>query len=236
MNDKKTAVAGQSVLIDGELCKITARDWTEETSPCLINHNGENLPPFTVRAYRCCFDIVRGGAAARLVVMPPWLTSNTAHMNPVAVTTIPAWTYKNGLDGGGGTYNALVRFAEMDVARRCFVEILPITKPAPAPTETAVIIDAVKAEGAATRETVTGGFRGLLEKVGLIRKRASFPRVSLKAQNRAAALWGGWSGVAMDTGRGIAKVDCFEYYKTELAGHKIESVEHFKAVIDAARK
>jgi hypothetical protein len=123
MNDKKTAVAGQSVLIDGELCKITARDWTEETSPCLINHNGENLPPFTVRAYRCCFDIVRGGAAARLVVMPPWL-NDAVHLNPVAVTSITPVKYENGL-GGGGTLNALVRFAEMDTARRCFVEILP---------------------------------------------------------------------------------------------------------------
>jgi hypothetical protein len=125
MNDKKTAVAGQSVLIDGELCKITARDWTEETSPVLINKNGVDLPPFTVRAYRCCFDIVRGGAAARLVVMPPWLTSNTAHMNPVSVITIPAWSYRNGLDREIGTYNALVRFAEMDTERHCFVEILP---------------------------------------------------------------------------------------------------------------
>jgi hypothetical protein len=106
----------------------------------------------------------------------------------------------------------------------------------PEPDPTAVIIEAVRTEGAATRETVTGGFRGLLEKVGLIRKRATWPRVSLKAQNRAAVLWDGWPGVSLDTGRGGAKVDCFEYYKTELAGYKIESVEHFKAVIDAARK
>jgi hypothetical protein len=107
---------------------------------------------------------------------------------------------------------------------------------APDPHPAADIIEAVRTEGAATRETVTGGFRGLLEKVGLIRKRATWPRVSLKAQNRAAVLWDGWPGVSVDTGRGGAKVDCFEYYKTELAGYKIESVEHFKAVIDAARK
>jgi hypothetical protein len=119
---------GKTVCIDGALCKITARDWTEETSPCLINHNGVDLPPFTVRAFRCVFDILRGGGAARLVVMPPWLTSNTAHMNPVAVTSITPVKYENGL-GGGGTLNALVRFAEMDVARRCFVEILPTAAP-----------------------------------------------------------------------------------------------------------
>jgi hypothetical protein len=129
----KTGVVGKSVLIDGALCKITARNWTEETSPMLINRNGQDLPPCTVRAYRCCFDIVRpGGRAARLVVMPPWL-NDAAQLNPVEVTAIPPVAYSNGL-GGGGTLNALVRFAELGVARRCFVEIQQAPTETPAPT------------------------------------------------------------------------------------------------------
>jgi hypothetical protein len=117
-----TGVVGKSVLIDGVLCKITARNWTEETSPLLINHNGQDLPPCIIRAYRCCFDIMQpDGRAARLMVMPPWL-NDQAHLNPVEVTAIPPVEYRNGL-GGGGTLNALVRFAELGVARRCFVVI-----------------------------------------------------------------------------------------------------------------
>jgi len=49
------------------------------------------------------------------------------------------------------------------------------------------LLAAVKAEGEATRRTFGEMWRGLLEKVGLVRRRQKWPRVSSKAKRRAAA-------------------------------------------------
>jgi hypothetical protein len=144
----------------------------------------------------------------------------------------------NGYDlGEDEEWSDLIQYQLRDMTNSEKQEIgIPVESPAPTPIAATDIIEAVRTEGQATRETVTGGFRGLLEKVGLIRKRASWPRVSLKGRKRAADLWRAWPGVCLDAGRGGEKVDCYEYHEKELSGLKIASVEHFKAVLDAARK
>lgn len=98
------------------------------------------------------------------------------------------------------------------------------------------IIAAVREEGEATRQTVGEFWQGLLEKFGLVRKRARWPRVSSNAKNRAAAMWKAWPETRLDAQAGGEKVDCFEYHSKELKAAGIASLEHFKAVLDKARK
>lgn len=98
------------------------------------------------------------------------------------------------------------------------------------------LLAAVQVEGEATRRTFGETLRGLLEKVGFVPKRQRFPRVSAKAQTRVSAMWRAWQGTRLDAQAGPEKVDCFDHYRSELRTFKIESVEHFKAVLDAARK
>lgn len=102
--------------------------------------------------------------------------------------------------------------------------------------EHAEIIATVREEGATTRQTFGDTRREVLEKVGLVRRRARWPRVSRLAKQRAADMWRKWPLTCLDAQRGTEKLDCFEYYENELKKDRIESVEHFKAVIDNARK
>ena len=103
------------------------------------------------------------------------------------------------------------------------------------PDHTAIIA-AVREEGATTRGAFSDTWRGLLEKVGIVPKRARWPRVSSNAKNRAAAMWKAWPETRLDAQAGGEKVDCWEFHRRELAGFGIISVEHFKAVLDKARK
>lgn len=66
--------------------------------------------------------------------------------------------------------------------------------------------------------------------------RASWPRVSAKAQARAAAVWDAWPGTQLKVGAGPTKTDCFCYHRRELVGLGIKDGDHFKAVLDSARK
>ena len=102
--------------------------------------------------------------------------------------------------------------------------------------EHAEIVAAIREEGEATRQNFGEFWQGLLQKFGFIRKRARYPRTSQQAKRRAAEMWRKWPLTCLDAQRGTEKVDCYEHYKKELQKDRIESLEHFKAVIDNARK
>ena len=130
--DKPPAKAGETLLLDGELCKITRRDWEPEDSPEIVTRNGVELPPSTVRRYRCDFDLLSpSGEASRIVVTPPFM-STQVRMNPLKIESFKPRSLAGGLSGHDEIQvNAMVLFAEHSKPRQCFVERLPIAPATP---------------------------------------------------------------------------------------------------------
>lgn len=148
---------------------------------------------------------------------PPHSVIEAADGNGDMLTYSDGKTYRTG--------GALIPFSAEDAA---FLHNMK--------NDNAEIIAAVREEGEATRQTFGEFWQGLLQKFGFIRKRASYPRTSQQAKRRAAEMWRKWQLTCLDAQRGTEKVDCYEHYKKELQKDRIESLEHFKAVIDNARK
>ncbi len=101
----------------------------------------------------------------------------------------------------------------------------------------------IVADGSATRADIKSGFDSvsdwftkLLEKIGLKKQRTRFPEVAKASQEKAKAFWEKWESTSLEAQRGKRKVDCFEYHKPQLAKMGIAGLDHFKAVLDNARK
>jgi hypothetical protein len=101
----------------------------------------------------------------------------------------------------------------------------------------------IVADGSATREDIKSGFErfsdwgaALLEKIGLKKRNKRFPEVASSSQKKALEMWTKWPYTCLDAQRENKKVDCFAYHKPQLDKMGITELDHFKAVLDNARK